>query len=410
MELSNPNEAALTARKATLSDLVSLLGEQATWKTDLVVPAREMAFNEGLLNIRGYGSVNVNDVIDPTAADLFPMGASRALDHAQSSSVMVLEPQDLFDKQLATKLQIPLKYYRRMKSEAVPLLDYNVNHWLLDDPDKKHMVRAFSEKRGGSPLARALLSERYRIMDNYDVLFGALNAIKEAGLNVTVESCDLTETRMYVRIYCQEVAVAAESLVAPYRNRIDPHGDVIDSSLVFAGFVLQNSEVGLGSFSIMPRLVILTCLNGMTIERDIMRRVHMGARLDTGEINWSEKTRNANRELIVAQTGDAIQHFLNKRFLEETVEEISHHGEKSLNHPTGTVQNVTKELATTDAEAEAILDYFVKGGDTRAIGVVQAVTRYAQDVTDGDRASELEVEAFKMLPFIASNYDKVFKN
>ena len=45
------------------------------------------------------------------------------------------EPQcfsvsDLAHQQIASRLQIPLRYYQKMRQEEAPLLDENVNTWL----------------------------------------------------------------------------------------------------------------------------------------------------------------------------------------------------------------------------------------------------------------------------------------
>ena len=47
--------------------------------------------------------------------------------------------------------------------------------------------------------------------------------------------------------------------------------------MVFAGWVLSNSETGCGAFTITPRLVVHVCRNGMTITKDALRAVHLGA-------------------------------------------------------------------------------------------------------------------------------------
>ena len=59
--------------------------------------------------------------------------------------------------------------------------------------------------------------------------------------------------------------------------------------MVFAGFVITNSETGCGAFTLTPRLVVQVCRNGMTITRDAIRAVHLGERLDEGVVTWSEQ-------------------------------------------------------------------------------------------------------------------------
>jgi hypothetical protein len=51
-----------------------------------------------------------------------------------------------------------------------------------------------------------------------------------------------------------------------------------DNPLVFAGFVISNSETGHGSFKITPQI----CDNGLTLTQPSLTEVHLGGRLPTG--------------------------------------------------------------------------------------------------------------------------------
>lgn len=57
--------------------------------------------------------------------------------------------------QIAQRLDIPAKYYNRMRSEAPALLAANVNNWFQEQPERR-MIRTLDGK------ARAFLSDRYR--------------------------------------------------------------------------------------------------------------------------------------------------------------------------------------------------------------------------------------------------------
>jgi hypothetical protein len=97
---------------------------------------------------------------------------------------------------------------------------------------------------------------------------------------VQVAKCDLTERRMYVQIASQSVAARTETLLDGY---VSPFTRVrgTDNPVVFAGFVLANSETGHGSFSITPRLVAQVCSNGYTITKDAMRAGGIGEQRPT---------------------------------------------------------------------------------------------------------------------------------
>jgi hypothetical protein len=64
--------------------------------------------------------------------------------------------------QLADKLGIPRRYYERMRdSGKLELLAENVNAWLGER--ERRLIRILDGR------IRAILSDRYRVMDNYDL-------------------------------------------------------------------------------------------------------------------------------------------------------------------------------------------------------------------------------------------------
>jgi hypothetical protein len=172
---------------------------------------------------------------------------------------------------MADKLGIPSAYLRRLRAEHLDLYDANVNGWLQRQPDRQLLVRTLRGRDAGRDgIARAVLSGRYRFVDNLDVLLAVLDGIRTAGADVRVAKCDLTERRMYVQIASQSVAARAATLLDGY---VSPFTGApgTDNPLVFAGFVLANSETGHGSFSITPRLIAQVCSNGYTITKDAAR-------------------------------------------------------------------------------------------------------------------------------------------
>ena len=136
-----------------------------------------------------------------------------------------------------------------MRAEgATALLDHNVNEWLARQDDRRYLVRGLVGDYG-TGLLRALLSGNYEIADNLDVLLAMLDGLKETGVNAVPTQCDLSARRMYVTVTSPEIAVLAPGLL---RNYVSPFtGDRgIDNPLVFAGFVLSNSETGDGAWTI----------------------------------------------------------------------------------------------------------------------------------------------------------------
>lgn len=385
-----------TARNATLQDLVAVLESQHARKLDLVVPATGMRAVGGVIHVRGSEAVLTADGV--TTAN----GAYR--------------PTDVLDEGLSTKLDVPLKYLRRLRAQAPDLYDANINGWLhgrtvvrggereiVREADaRSFMLRTFRpDDDGGEGIARALLSDRYGIIDHLDVLHAALSGIRDAGVNVHIDRADLTDRRMYVRVTAPEVSALAPELLKGYRSPFSgASGDELP--VVFAGFVIANSEVGAGAYTITPQVIVQVCSNGMTRTADAMRAVHVGSKLEEGAISWSADTERKALDLIVARTRDAVASFLDVSYVERVVAEVTAQAGRALDAPADRVADVTSRLRFTEAERAGVLDHFVRGGQVTAGGLLQAVTSFSQTIEDADRAYEVEALGLRALELAAS--------
>lgn len=360
----------MSKQNLTLHELVDELELQNQIKRDFVVPTSSISFLGGKIFI------------------------------ADATQVREYIPNEIFHQQMAANLGIPANYYKRMQTEAPRILEQNVNGWLQHNKVQNQLIRTFEHPSTGN-IARGLLSDRYGAIDNYDILFAVLQSIKESGVKAEVKEASITDKRLYVHINAPNVEVQSDAALMGYlRNRQHEVGTGIN-----AGIVISNSEVGFGSYVVRPRVFVKVCSNGLIIPDDTFRKVHLGSRLEEGLINWSDKTREKAKELIISQTGDAVKQFLNEGYLDNVVKKLERARAVTLDKPLDTIQNVIKEVAksvTINEESKKnILNYFVNDGDTSALGVSQAITREAQNV-DADTRYDLETVAFEMLPKIKS--------
>ena len=338
------------------------------------------------------------DFIAPAHSLNWTADGEMTLTTAENEAVF-LKPSELFETQVADKLGIPNLYFRKMKANHSELLQQNVNGWLTKEPKNKFMLRTYE---GEQNTARAFLSSRYNIIDDYEVLFAALQAIKQTGVEVQINRAEATENRLYLSVTCPEVEVQAEAFLKEYLKENDAAGNGIIS-----GFIITNSEVGKGAFEIRPRAVICKCNNGLIVKDERFRRVHLGSQLDAGEIVWSDRTRTKNRELIISQVSDAVKTYLSPEFLGTMVEKIAKLKDINLEYPIDAVQNVCKTLGVNDNDKKEILNYFLKDGDHSASGILAAVTRQTQRMEDVDLAFDIEGSVVDLM-FKHKNYDKPF--
>ena len=165
---------------------------------------------------------------------------------------------ELAHKQLADRLQIPQKYYNRMRFEYPSLLDDNINSWLEKIPERR-MIRTLDGN------VRAVLSDRYRRLDNLELADAVFPLIQEMK-GAEIISSEVTETHMYIKVINKRLK--AEVTV----------GDVVQ-----AGIVISNSEVGLGSLKVEPLIFRLVCKNGLIVKDYAQKRYHVGKQIDNDD-------------------------------------------------------------------------------------------------------------------------------
>ena len=398
-------------RSATLEEAVELLTEQQARKLDVVAPASTIRADLGRVVISGAeAQLDLNGVTDVDG---------------------VYRPTPVCLEGVAAKLNVPTSYLKRCHDERPDIFDANVNGWLhgSDRPlpgaetpipnladDRSFLVRCFqANDDGDGGIARAFLSDSYKPIDHLDSLTACLEGIHEAGIDVSFGGCDITERRMRVRVVAPDVAALAPVLLGGYRSPFDGadearrermrrHGflDRGDEQTVFAGFDLTNSETGGGAFTITPVLIVKVCLNGLTITADALRSVHLGARLDDGLIRWSDDTRRQTVDLVRSQTRDAVSTFLDVEYVQAKVAEMEAKAGVEVEDPQATVERVTSQLRIPESHRTTVLSHFIRGGQTTAGGIMQAVSSAAQEIDDPDTAAEVEAQALPALALAAS--------
>jgi hypothetical protein len=408
-----PDLAALTARNATLADMVAILRTQRARRLDVVAPASAIHAHDGSLVISG------------TVQQLMADGVT--------SAAGTYRPTRVAEEGIADKLGIHQAYLRRLRDRGrTDLWDANVNGWLHGDPlaghpgdDRNFLVRLFQPAGGDQAgVCRALLSDSYRVIDNLDALMATLDGIRQAGADVEFDGLDLTERRLYARVVAPQIRAYAPALLAGYRSPFggrvyipggswtpeqarqaaagEGHGyEPGAEPVLFAGFVISNSETGEGAWSITPRIVALICGNGLQITADVARAVHLGARQDEGVIRYSADTAGKELAVITARARDAVATFLSPTYLQAKITDMERKAGVPVTRPGEAVRQVAQAARFTDEMAETILDHFIRGGQLTAGGVMQAVTSVAQTLDDADDASDLEAKALRALDVAA---------
>jgi hypothetical protein len=174
-----------------------------------------------------------------------------------------------------------------------------------------------------------------------------------------------------------------------------------DNSLVWAGFVLSNSETGAGALSIAPQLTVQICNNSMTLTRHVLKEVHLGGKLPAGQIRWGADTHQTALDLVLKQARDAVATFLDRDFVRAQLAEITADAGVPVDRPAETIEHVARKLAFTQEQQDLVLNHFLVGGDPTSGGVLHAVTSAAQLTEDADTAHDMERHALKAMTLAA---------
>lgn len=334
-----------------LEALVSELIRQAEGKRDFLTPANRLTFAcNGTLS-DGTGPTLELELAGQTEA--FPL-------------------KDTGHQQLAERLEIPKAYYDRMRQEAPSLLEANVRTW-LGRSEKRFLVRTLDGR------ARAILSDRYRVLDNDDLANVALPVLVENHFEIV--SSEITERKFYLK-----------AKTARIQAEVKP-GDVVE-----AGIVISNSEIGQGTLKIEPLLYFLVCSNGLVMPEASLRRQHVGrhvGELEAAATYYREETQQADDVAFWLKVRDVLAGMLKQPALDAYLRKLRGAAADPIAaDPVAVVEVTAKRFRLTDPEKNSVLRHFLGGHNQRQeltrYGLMQAITRASQDIDDYDRASEFE--------------------
>jgi hypothetical protein len=297
-----------------------------------------------------------------------------------------LTPTKFALRQIGDHAGIPAKYVDRMAADAPDLLAKNLNHWFTAQPANR-MVRTHIN---GSQTLRAFLSEKYRSLDNDDLAAHILPILMQAGW--VIKSAQVTETKLYIQAISE--GLAAEIKAAGTGG----HG-FVKTHIIHPGVVISNSEVGAGRLSIESLLYDEFCTNGMMIGASL-RRNHVGKALggdggfgsdDNASEYFSDETRRLDDAVLWSKVRDVLVGTVDDAKFQAVVGKLQKLTDVKLDGSVQEVVEVTaKNYGLAQSETESILQHFIEGADLSAFGLVQAMTRTAQDAENYDRAIEIE--------------------
>ena len=364
-----------------LADLAEELRRQADVKRDYLVPAESLRLrSNGRTYLRLGDEYAVNDVA-----------------HGQIAEYAGV-PKPFYDRLRAASEELTVPFYIEDedggKNDA-PLFDVLVNGILRSKCDQPRLIRTLDGT------ARAFLSDSYNVdLDNFDVFRMAASAIEMCGLGPEhVISCEVTERRLYLKVLSPKL----EAEIRP-ENVQSGHGYLKEPQVVQAGFILSNSETGLGSLSVQQIVLKLMCTNLWIAEHTVRQR-HVGKALQAGDDGavYRDDTRAADAKARLLKIRDHIAEALEEARFQTLVTSMQETaGIRITGSVEKTVDATAQRFGLSTWEKERVMQSLIEGADLSMWGLTNAITATAQTVESYDRSTDLEAIGGKFFTLPAS--------
>jgi hypothetical protein len=312
----------------------------------------------------------------------------------------------LAHQQIAEDLKIPRAYYDRLLVDDPELLTLNINRPFERQPMKR-LIRTLDGK------VRAVLSDRYRPLDCYDLMDVALPTLQKRGAKIV--SSELTEKRLYLKAIFPDLSEPIPGGMELGQG----HSSIRKAdgtNVAIAAVILSNSEVGAGSLRVEHGFFETWCTNLAISSDTSMRKHHVGRKHEFEGIDelLSDEAREADDKALWLKVRDVVTYAANPQTFASTVKRIHKaHGLQFADVTTAktpdVVEVVSKEFGLSEQTGDGVLEWLIKGGDLSQWGLVRAVTRAAADVKDYDEATETERVGGKILSLSESSFGSLLR-
>ena len=210
------------------------------------------------------------------------------------------------------------------------------------------------------------------------------------GSGIEIVSCQVTEEKMYLKVINKNLEAAISV------------GDPVQ-----AGFILSNGEIGNASVSVEPFIYRLVCTNGMILKDKRQRKNHAGRANENTDL-YASDTLQAIDDAFKLKIRDLVRSAISITTFQEAVADMQ--GAKSnliTGSPVKAVEVTAKAIGLNDDESKLVLNHLIRAGDLSQFGMLNAVTRTAEDTESYDRATEIERLGSSVLYLPATTWREV---
>ena len=346
------------AKCTPLADFIETVKAQSTHKVDVVKPESEIRLKD------------VDTLVDGTPLTDSGMNSLRMFTDIPSSMINFLKEREYNDDMV--------KY---VNAE----LDRRENEWNNKGKEKRSFNVRIRHDDEGNDVIRAIVSERYGVIDNHEAMEMVANALPS--LNDALASH-----------LSNDGDDIFGNILLPDYMKSEPDSDY------GVGIAFKNSEIRNSTFKISPFLFRAICLNGMiwgrmNSEINVNQR-HMG-KIDLGDLQL--------------QVTHAIKVALTQG--NDMLTLLGYAKQVKVQNPIATIAQLARDNKMTVEQGrlwhKGYLDslHEAKGDihEKTAFGIINGLTRSAQDYTGATREQMETTASFILAPSIDSDLQAISK-
>lgn len=294
--------------------------------------------------------------------------------------------------QLCEKAQFPVKYLRTLEDKGMQeLAAHNITELMKKDKGRV-LLRAFQAKDGMR--VRAVLSNSYRCLDNFDLFIAATGIFTEVG-------ADLWKARTWGDGAGFEVFAVSPNIKGQVRTDrpffTGSGGHQINtlegSDPQNAAVKITNSETGCGGLNVHLAVMRQVCNNTSTFGKAI-GVVHLGRASQEDGLVMSRERQESENRTIWLKIRDAVRTAFDPASFQKYIDRLNELTQVEIgDRPIEKVKAALEPLRVTTDKTDEIIAQLLQSRDLSQYGLVQAITvqaHFLDKVKRNEEASEME--------------------
>lgn len=319
-----------------LVQTIERLQEEQYLKRDIIVSARGINMNDSAM-------INIED----------------------KESILNYSYNKNAKRQICEITEIPIRYFEKIEKNHKELLANSVNT-LIHFENKNYLIRTFLNNN--TNVIRAVLSDRYKIINNIDVL-EAVNSVLQ-NVEHTAE-VDIDEDYLYCAISFESNVLTIGELEAT------------------PSLLVVNSEVGDGAFKIIPRVTIDKNIS-FSINNVAIRKTHLGSTKTKGVVN-EELCEDLKNKIT-----DSIESYINSELFVEDSQDLENRLFRNIADVFKSFEKIVKDLSFTEDEKKIAVVNFLQTKKQTAFDIIKSVLRVSNNFST-KRREEVENKIYLII-------------